>query len=143
VNARVTKLKVERVYTADGILPNVAGDDTYEFGFQAIPLPPDLDPRWRVFDRAPDTKTGWMRVTPVEDDDAPAPERRRRSRGNSPECAHRPPRNNAPACFLLAVLCRLEAFRCFNTGCGLTTLEGPPSGGDRVPPVGLPAVEHA
>jgi hypothetical protein len=29
--------------------------------WQGVPVPPDDDPAWRIFDTKPDRKTGWIR----------------------------------------------------------------------------------
>jgi len=54
---------VERVYTADAIIPRSADDLKMENGFRCIPIPPTADvDDWVVFDSSKKRKTGWQRV---------------------------------------------------------------------------------
>jgi hypothetical protein len=59
---------VERRYTRDAMIPRVAYDDEYIYGFQCIPLPPTNDGDWVIFDSSRDYKTGWQRVRQLEFD---------------------------------------------------------------------------
>jgi len=54
---------IERIYTADAIIPRSADDPDCENGFRCIPIPPTTaDDDWTVFDSSKKRSTGWMRV---------------------------------------------------------------------------------
>lgn len=53
---------IEKRYTRDWQVPLVADDPEMNFGWQNIPLPPDFDAGWEIFDTSSDKKTGWRRV---------------------------------------------------------------------------------
>jgi len=53
---------IERVYTADAIIPRSADDPNCENGFRCIPIRPTADDDWVIFDSSKKRKTGWLRV---------------------------------------------------------------------------------
>jgi hypothetical protein len=59
---------IERRYTRDAMIPRVAYDHEFVYGFRCIPLPPTNDGDWEIFDTSKDYKTGWQRVRQLEFD---------------------------------------------------------------------------
>jgi len=53
---------IERIYTADAVIPRSADDPEMENGFRCIPIPPTADDDWVVFDSSKKRRTGWTRV---------------------------------------------------------------------------------
>jgi hypothetical protein len=57
-----TKFVIEKLYTRDYRVPLSDDDREMDQGWRAIPIPPEFDARWEIFDTSKDYKTGWLRV---------------------------------------------------------------------------------
>jgi hypothetical protein len=57
---------VQRVYTADAIVPRTADDPEMQNGYRCISIRPTADDGWTVFDNSKKRKTGWQRVVHLD-----------------------------------------------------------------------------
>jgi hypothetical protein len=53
---------VEKIYTADAIVPRTADDPEMQNGYSCVPIRPTADDGWTIFDSSKKRKTGWMRT---------------------------------------------------------------------------------